>query len=307
MVNNKLDKKEALMQVLNIVSNINLSNVMLIRTNGSLLANNFPENSVEYVKKIAIKYKDIPVNNYVKANVSDSLNLILFKISVNIFLVCLSGENEKDLIKIFKGISEKYSFILYELFKDPVLEKKIRKTKFIKYVVFSKTSDLGPTPVACFPNSIDEQEKFEISAKSILVLSAGFNSQTNSMNHMTSIIPFANMDCIGLVYTFAIPSPQARGKSFDSAITVLVYSSYKKLLLNHLEQIELAIKEITQQIINNKEPNSLLEALLENIELIMQEKENKPHTQEIANSLKDAMVSEIRKIQEKRPYSTLLY
>ncbi|MHA1751890.1 MAG: hypothetical protein ACTSYZ_05915 [Candidatus Helarchaeota archaeon] len=304
-----MDKKQVLTQILNEVKNLNLNNLMIIRTNGNLLANNFPERAKIYIKNIINKYKNIPVNNYVRANVANNLNLILYKISTNIFLVCLTVEDENKVVNIFKTISKKFNYILYELYNGTQNKNRPPVSKFIKYIIFSQAGDLGPTPVAWDPSNIDDQEKFEISAKSILVLSAGLD-QTNrtSMDHTTSIIPFTNLNCIGLVYTFSIPSYQARGNSLDAAISVLVHKQFKKLLLNKLEQIETELYEITRHIISGENPSKLLIILRQSIEQILSKTDNlQTHTQTLTNNLKQIMMSEIKKIQEKKPYSTLLY
>ena len=301
-----LDKKKILTEMLDSINkDINLISVMIIKTNGNLLANNFPETAINYIKNIIKKYKDIQINNYIKANVSENLNLVLFKISLNIFLICLTRENEKIIIKKFRVITDKYNYILNDLFTNGNLKVKTKKSKYIKYIVYSKASDLGPTPIAWIPESLKEQEKFEIAAKSILVLSAGFDQTSSSnMDQTTSIIPFINLNCIGLVYIFLIPSPQARGNSYDASITVLIPIQHKKILLKRLERLEMEIKEITKQIIIGRNPKNLLKILKERLEQIMEEKREAPQIQEIDHSIKNLMLSEIKKIQDKKPYST---
>ena len=303
-----LNKKEVLLQIIENLKDLNLSNLMLIKTDGTLLANNFPKNAINYIKKIIEKYKGIKVNNYVRANVANNLNLILYKISKNIFLISLSNENEHKLVRRFKEISQKYNYILFELFKPSIPKSAPIRYKYIKYIVYSKADNLGPNPISWTPESIDEQERFEIAAKSILVLSAGFDQPSRKkMDHMTSIIPFVNYDCIGLVYTFSIFSPRARGNSFDATITLLIPQIYKKLLLNKLDQVEMELKEATKQITGGRNPKYVLEVLRDSIEQIMSIQKMKPQSQTLDSTLKQIMISEIRKIQEKRPYSTLLY
>ncbi|MHA1271718.1 MAG: hypothetical protein ACTSPY_18160 [Candidatus Helarchaeota archaeon] len=303
-----MDKKQVLTQILESIKNLNLNNLMIMKSNGRLLANNFPDSAIKYIKKIILKYNEIPVNNYVKANVSGDLNLILYKISTNIFLICLTREDEKNIVKKFKVVSKKFSYLLFEMFKDFKTKEKVKKFRFIKYIVYSKVSDLGPTPIAWIPENINDQEKFEIAAKSILVLSAGIDRTSRvSMDHTASIIPFVNLDCTGLVYTFSIPSSRARGNSFDATITVLVPRAHKKLLLMKLDSIEYELKEIVNQIISGRNPTYLLESIRENIEQILNKKNDTPATQTLDNTLKQLMMSEIKKIQEKKPYSTLLY
>jgi hypothetical protein len=280
---------------------------MIVKIDGKLLANNFPEKALDYIKNIINKYKKIPVNNYVRANVSGNSKLILYKISDNIFVVCLSQEDEKKLVEIFKIIYKKYNNVLIELFGEKTPKVTVKPSRIIKSIIFSKANDMGPTPIAWYPEDIDEQQKFEIAAKSILVLSAGFDQNSKHMDNTSSIIPFMNMNCIGLVYTFSIPSRKARGNSFDAAITVLVPNSYKKLLLSRLEKLELELKDITTDIKAGKNPNQLLIMLKQNFEQVLNFESQTPKTQSIDESLKKLMVSEIKKIQEKKPYSTLLY
>lgn len=289
------------------MKSLEIANIMIVKIDGKLLANNFPEKALDYIKNIINKYKNIPVNNYVRANVSGNSKLILYKINDNIFVVCLSQEDEKKLVELFKIIYKKYNYALIELFgaKPPKVTEK--RKGIIKNIIFSKANDMGPTPIAWYPNDIDEQQKFEIAAKSILVLSAGFDQNSKHMDNTSSIIPFMNLGCIGLVYTFSIPSKEARGNSFDAAITVLIPNSYKKLLLSRLERLELELKEITTYIKEGKNPEQLLNMLKQNIELVLNERGQIPKTQSIDASLKKLMVSEIKKIQEKKPYSTLLY
>ncbi|MBD3228554.1 MAG: hypothetical protein GF329_10235 [Candidatus Lokiarchaeota archaeon] len=303
-----MDKKETLISVLKSLKDVNLKNIMIIKTNGKLLANNFPDKAINYIKNIVKKYKTIPVNNYVKASVSGTLKLILYKIISNMFIICLAQEEEKKVIQKFKEIYKKFSYKLIELYEQPKKEIETKSSKIIKNIVFSKANEAGPSPIAWIPENLNEQEKFEISAKSILVLSAGFDQTSpNRMDNVSSIIPFISLNCIGLVYTFMIPSKQARGNYYDAAITVLVKESFKKLLLDHLERLEIEIKEITKEIINGKTPKYLLQILKQNLDQIMSEKPESPKTQSIDNYLKKLMMSEIKKIQDEKPYSTLLY
>jgi len=288
---------------------------MIIRVDGKLLANNFNERAIQFIKSIINKYKDLEMKNYIKANVSNQYNLIVYKLSPSIFIACLSKENEKVLISKLKEVSFKYNDILQKLFglgiesyKYSDKEQDIREYKFIKYIVLSKVDDIGPTSIAWLPENLEDQEKFEISAKSLLVLSAGFDPMVSKkMDHSSSIIPFVKFGCIGLVFTFLIPSLKARGKSYDAAITVLVPEIYKKLLLEKLDQMEFEIKEVVKEIKNGKNPRNLLMYLRSKLEKIMRERITKPKVQSLDDTLKKIMISEIRKIQEKKPYSTLLY
>ncbi len=283
------------------------TNIGILDAKGNFIASNFSENSHGLISKIVKQYASIPINNYIKQDLPNSnYFLYIYKISTDVFIVCITNIAENLVLKKFGQITREYGSLLLETLQ-PVPEKpKIPQDDRIIAVVFSKAGDLGPTAVTWMPKSLPERNIFEIAAKSLLILSAGFD-RSIEFKETSSVLPFPNG--IGLVYVFMIPDPSARGKAYDAAISVILKVEFRKALLERLELFEKVVKVAVDKIKDQKPAASLIEQLYEYVSKSLDMKVEaftSPQAQTEVPSdfeLKSAMVQEIKRIQIEHPKS----
>jgi len=156
------------------------------------------------------------------------------------------------------------------------------------------------------PKPLSDQLVFEIAAKSLLILSAGFD-RTVALRESSSVLPFPQG--IGMVYVFSIPDNRARGKSYDAAFTLLLKEEYRKALLERLDLFEKGANKLADRIREGGQPDSLIEQFYEYVSNSLNKKVEaftSPQAQTVIPSdqiLKNAMVDEVKRIQVEHPKS----
>lgn len=298
-------------KIANELNELRPTNIGITDDKGIFIASNFSgEKSHSLISKIVKQYAAIPINNYIKQDLPNSnYFLYIYKICSNVFIICITNAQENLVLRKFGQITRDYGSLLLEALQPaPKKAAEIAEDYRIISVAFSKAGDLGPTTVSWLPKSLEEKDLFEISAKSLLILSAGFN-RTTGIHETSSLIPFPSLNGIGLIYTFGIPDENARGKSYDATITVLLKEEFKKALLERLELFEKGAKAVAEKILAGEEPELLIAQFYKYVAESLDKKVEaftSPQTEQIIPSdqkLKKAMVDEIKHIQIEHPKS----
>ncbi len=302
-----MELKSVVYNIANDLNTLHPTNIGILRADGSFIASNFSENSHALISKIVKQYASIPINHYIKQDLPNSnYFLYIYKISTEAFIVCITNTHEDFVLKKFGQITRDYGSLLLEALQPTPSKPKIPEDERIIAVVFSKAGDLGLGAVSWMPKSLSEKKIFEIAAKSLLILSAGFENASTLLD-TSSVLPFPNG--IGLVYVFSIPDPQARGKAYDAAISVILKAEYRKALLERLDIFEKTAKLVAQKIKQKAKPDPLIEQFYEYISNSLNKKVEaftSPQAQHVIPSdqeLKVAMVKEIKRIQVEHPKS----
>ncbi|HUX99248.1 MAG TPA: hypothetical protein VMV49_06805 [Candidatus Deferrimicrobium sp.] len=284
------------------------TNIGILNASGSFIASNFSANSHTLISKIVQQYAAIPINNYIKQDLPNSnYFLYIYKISPDVFIVCISDTPENLVLKKFGQIARDYGALLLEVLQpSPPEPKKVPQDDRIVAIVYSKAGDLGPSAVSWMPKPLSDQLVFEIAAKSLLILSAGFD-RTVALRESSSVLPFPQG--IGMVYVFSIPDNRARGKSYDAAFTLLLKEEYRKALLERLDLFEKGANKLADRIREGGQPDSLIEQFYEYVSNSLNKKVEaftSPQAQTVIPSdqiLKNAMVDEVKRIQVEHPKS----
>ncbi len=305
-----MEEKAIKSVVYNIATELNElrpTNIGILNADGNFIASNFSEGSHGLISRIVKQYASIPINNYIKTDLPNSTYfLYIYKISTDIFIVCITNTAEALVLKKFGQITRDYGDILLESLQPTPEKPGIPEDERIIAISFSKAGDLGPSAVAWMPKSLSEQKVFEIAAKSLLILGAGFD-RTRNLQDTSSVLPFPGG--IGLVYVFAIPDIHARGKAFDASISVILKAEYRKALLERLDLLEKVVKAVAEKIKEQQPADSLIEQLYEYVSKSLDKRVDaftSPPTQQVIPSdqeLKQAMVDEIKHIQVEHPKS----
>jgi len=303
-----MEVKEVVYKIANELNELRPTNIGILNADGTLIASNFTESSHNLISKIVKQYATIPINNYIKQDLPNSnYFLYIYKISTDTFIVCITETQENAVLRKFGQITRDYgSLLLEKLQPTPKKPKRIPEDDRIIAITFSKTGDLGPTAVSWMPKSLDERIVFEIAAKSLLILSAGFDRSID-IQESSSVLPFPQG--IGMVYVFSVPDRRARGQAYDAAITVLLPKDYRKALLERLELFEKGARALADKIREGGQPTHLIEQFYEYIALSLNQKVEaftSPQSQtEIPSDfeLKSAMVKEVKRIQVEHPKS----
>lgn len=303
--------KEVVYKIASELNVIRPTNIGILYGNGTFIASNFSESSHDLISKIVKQYATIPINNYIRQDLPNSnYFLYIYKISSEIFIVCITDTPENQVLQKFGQITRDFGSLLLETVQPSTpVPKVIPEDSRIIAVLFSRTGDLGPTAISWMPKSLNEKAVFEIAAKSLLILSAGFDRNVE-LRESSSIIPFSNG--FGMVFVFSIPEERARGKAYDAAITVLLRQEYRKALLERLELFEKAAKQVADDIRSYKQPTQLIEQLYEYVSRSLEQKVEaftSPQAQKVIPTdfeLKNAMVQEVKRIQVEHPKSLVV-
>lgn len=300
--------KEVVYKIAEELNEIRPTNIGILDAEGHFIASNFSESSHNLISRIVKQYSSIPINNYIKQDLPNSnYFLYMYKIAPDVFIVCITETQENLVLRKFGQITREYgSVLLQSLQPTPKKPRKIPEDERIIAITFSKAGDLGPAAVSWMPKSLTDQDIFEIAAKSLLILGAGFDRSLD-LHEASSVLPFSQG--IGMVYVFSIPDSRARGKSHDAAITVLLQSEYRKALLERLELFEKGARMVAEKIQKRVQPDSVIEKFYEYVSNSLNQKVEaftSPQAQKVIPTdfeLKKAMVKEVKRIQVEHPKS----
>lgn len=122
--------------------------------------------------------------------------------------------------------------------KDP------QQKSFFYVVSFSMFSDVkGPVPIYCYPDSISETTQIEIAMKSVSLLMGEAVYQAGLSNDLKffGILPFPDLNYIGLTYFFLIPDEEARGKSKAATVTIVVEESNHHFIYDNIHTLRILL------------------------------------------------------------------
>ena len=208
-------------------------------SNGTIVATTLPDQSLAKSRTLRILKRIIP-ETQVGSHIFYS-DLVVYRPTTDFFIFVI-GRYPRNMVKErFSEISRMYKGIDKEYKK----ETKSYDVK-LKLVLFSMNLDEGPTPIFYMPKSFDDAILYKVCMKSMLALSIEKEGATKSM---VSFQPFVDIKSLGIVYTFQFEDEQARGGAYDCAITILVDYKYRALIYESYEAIEIAFKELKNEII----------------------------------------------------------
>ena len=113
-------------------------------------------------------------------------------------------------------------------------------------LIFSVFETVGPTPVVCFPEDMDDLSQLAIAMKSISLLMGESvyqeGEQLDSIKYF-GILPFPDLQFTGLTYFFLIPDENARGQAKASTISFLVKDSHTAFLYENMKDLSLLMAD----------------------------------------------------------------
>lgn len=137
----------------------------------------------------------------------------------------------------------------------------IEKTSIIKAVVFSVFIDeSGPTPIFCYPTTIDQPNQMNIAMKSISLLmgegvyQSGFDYE--NLKYF-GILPFLDINMVGITYFFLIKDEKARGKAKASTISVLVNEEDSNYLYENFKTLRILMDQVSNKLNSNNTPEQI--------------------------------------------------
>jgi hypothetical protein len=253
-------------------------------SNGTIVETTLKDESIGKTRILRLLKKILPETQV--GSVLFYSDLVVFR-PTNDFVIFVMGRFPRNIVKEkFTEITQLYK----RIDKEYKREKKYDAAK-LKLILFSMSLEEGPEPIFHIPKKFDEHMIYKICMKSMLTLSIEKGGATKSM---ISFQPFAELDSLGIIYTFHIKDKKARGGEYDCAITVLVGYEYRAIIYENYDLIERALKEIEKEIIkeyrtskNYKKPiDAVLNKYFQNVSF---------ETVEAAD-IKDEMLDEIKKL-----------
>jgi len=136
----------------------------------------------------------------------------------------------------------------------------------IKIIQFSVFSDkLGPVSEYCYPKETSKEIQLNVAMKSISLMMGETVYQNGNYNdrlQSTGIIPFPDINMVGLSIFFLIKDENARGKAKASTISLLVEENDTDYLFNNMKSLKVILMEWARKFENN--PNSeIIEELMD--------------------------------------------
>lgn len=137
----------------------------------------------------------------------------------------------------------------------------IEKSSIIKAVVFSVFVDeSGPTPIFCYPPTIDQPNQMNIAMKSISLLmgegvyQSGFDYE--NLKYF-GILPFLDINMVGITYFFLIKDEKARGKAKASTISVLVNEEDSNYLYENFKTLRILMDQVSVKLNADNSSNQI--------------------------------------------------
>ena len=241
-----VDSKKALLEDIakELKTKCNILKQAFYKDDGSVLFSNMSEENTGKIGKLVKFYsRQMQINNYFEQD-SNNVHLVLYRVSVSVYLVVLGECNidqiTNQLMEIFKKYSKRLDILYHE---TPSTFKNI-----LRYIVIGQALEMGPEPVGCYPSDIPNDIRMKVAMKSMLLLTA---EKEGAVRGIPAIIPFIEFNSIGVLYLFDVPNPAARGGAYDSCISILVDESYRPVVYENMYAIETACNEASEMIKNS--------------------------------------------------------
>ncbi|MFX1450404.1 MAG: Rab family GTPase [Promethearchaeota archaeon] len=149
----------------------------------------------------------------------------------------------------------------------------------LKGVVYSKFENIGPSPIAWYPQEMKPDTLRLIALKSITLLTG----EEGEVPETTAVVPFPNISRSGLVKYLEIKDPEARGGCRDSSVTILFDDKYNSVIykfmnvlndkLNDFSKIIFKLEEVKNKSQFSKELKDFYSEILELLKELRQSEE----------------------------------
>ncbi|MHA1270196.1 MAG: hypothetical protein ACTSPY_10455 [Candidatus Helarchaeota archaeon] len=209
--------------IINLVNQSKLFKKHCIIQKGKISYSNFNPKTEVYLLKYIKILKDININQYFILEVPKyPIQFILYRITENIYFLANSYKINFEHIELLTKI------------------QRILLKQFIKCVVISTASVLGPTPQIHYPPQ-DENFINIIAMKSLILLAGNQDERSET----TSVIPIGKDTAF--VHLFYISHPKGRDGIFDATITIVVNSEIRNILINSINTITRIMENYLKQ------------------------------------------------------------
>ncbi|MFX0100061.1 MAG: hypothetical protein ACFFCS_10815 [Candidatus Hodarchaeota archaeon] len=259
-----------------------LTKYMFCSDDGTIISSTMSTDNTAKMGKIVKFYsRQMKVNNYFLQK-SGGMKLFLYRISNSLFLIFISDTDPDAVVDCLMDIFKKYSKALDAAYREvPDSFKKI-----VKYLILSQSGEMGPEPIACYPDNIDEGEKMKISMKSMLLLTS---ERDGAIRGIPATIPFIEYYAMGIIFLFDVPDQTARGGAFDSCISILVDEAYRPAIYENMFALENVCIEGANMIRNHVALDDVIQYILMKLEMIDLSSAEKRKIVEIEKFMKEQL------------------
>ncbi len=127
----------------------------------------------------------------------------------------------------------------------------INKKSVFRILAFSQFVDaIGPTPKYCYP-TVSQEDQTRIAMKSIsLLMGEGVYQSGYEVDGLKyfGILPFPDINMVGLTYFFLIKDEKARGKAKAATISVLVDEKNSPFLYENIKTLRILLDKTCQKL-----------------------------------------------------------
>jgi hypothetical protein len=208
-----------------------------VLSNGTILKSTIAEeNLLKMTNVISNICEKLKVGSYLHTG-----KLYIFRITEYFFIFFLTDLDEKSIEHLLSDINERFSVKIARSYSQtPKTFKSI-----IKGIVFSMARAAGPEPLYWIPQDLSEKDAFLVSMKTLLNLTGEIEG---AHKEMLSFQPFIQYNALGIVFLFQIPFNSARGKAFDSCITILADYNDRAIIYEKNKHLEMLLKIFANQL-----------------------------------------------------------
>lgn len=237
-----------------ITSSIDVIKYSFYKDDGSVISSTMQEENTGKMAKLVKFYsRQMQLNNYFVQD-SGETHLVLYRVSRSIFILLISTASIESITNVLVQIHTSFAEQLDAFYHIPDTFEKITR-----HVVISQALDMGPEPVATWPEGMHNDMKMKIAMKSMLLLTA---ERDGAIRGIPATIPFIEYKSMGIIYLFDVPHPGARGGAHDSAISILVDEGYRPAIYENMYSLETTCQEAADAMRSGASLASVIDSML---------------------------------------------
>ncbi|MHC1591856.1 MAG: hypothetical protein ACXQS8_07210 [Candidatus Helarchaeales archaeon] len=113
-----MKKEEIIQAILEDLKVVEPQNYGLMTSNRRIITSTFTSKANKIITKFIHDNSNMPIVAYIKEPLAETdYFLYIFKISMEVFLVCVSNKDQAFISSIFKELARKYGYLLFKTFK----------------------------------------------------------------------------------------------------------------------------------------------------------------------------------------------
>lgn len=113
-----MDKRKLLGQIAQELAVLSPQNYGIMNSEGKIIESTFSKDANKIISKFIYQNSNMPAVTYIREDLADTkYTLYIFKISLEVFLICVTDQELELITWKFKELARKFGYALYKTFK----------------------------------------------------------------------------------------------------------------------------------------------------------------------------------------------